>query len=52
LIGPLISEGSPAMLRARRLTDAAGAAVWRVLAADKMFALLGEVLMWLMLSAV
>jgi hypothetical protein len=35
------------MLRARRLTDAAGAAVWRVLAADEMFASLGEVLVWL-----
>jgi hypothetical protein len=47
LIGPLIPQGNPAVVRGRRLTDAASAAVGRVSAADDTFASLGEVLMWL-----
>lgn len=47
LVVPLIPAGSPATVRARRLTDAANAAIGRVSTVGEMFASLGEALMWL-----
>jgi hypothetical protein len=43
----VILEGSPAVVRAHRLTDAADAAVKRASTSAQLFSSLGEVLMWL-----
>lgn len=47
MIGPVIPSGHAAIVRAHRLTGAAGAALARVTPTADLFASVGETLMWL-----